>query len=204
MNKYKVLPVKIEEDADASKIARKPIIINAIGDTYVIDGDGVSGPDGLKDSNFSDAEVLHFKGDSKNGTLYRRVLLKFDISELVGVDFLRAEIKLFGVACQDMNGCTPAHIYEIDENAWDAKTVTYNNVPAAGKLIKSGMVGMGDTRIDVTELVNRKLAEGKTSFSVIMVGDDKEPMHVQFASSRNSRNQGPVRVDDRRYLERYN
>ena len=190
MKKYQVLPVVINP-GDEVRVEKKPIVGKTLGDTYVIDGDAVSGPDALKDSNFGDSTVLHFKGDSHSGTLYRRVLLKFDISSFVNVDFLRVVIKLLSVACQEMNECTPAYIYEMDENAWDANTVTYNNLPAAGKLIKTVMVGMGDNRIDVTDYVREKLAEGKTTISVMMVGDDKNPLHVQFASSRHAVGQGP-------------
>lgn len=189
MNKYKVLPVVVPDACENGK-AKKPIVIKTTEDTYVIDGQ--TEPNSLKDSNFSDANLLHFKADAKAGLLYRRVLLKFDISNLANEDFLRAEIKLCGVACQDMNGSTPANVYEIDENSWDYKTVTFNTVPAVGRLIKTVSVGLGDNRIDVTDFVKEKLAAGKTAFSVMLVGDEKsEPIHVQFASSRHGYTSGP-------------
>ena len=203
MQKYEVLPVKIKSSSEEKANVREPISICAIEDTYVIDGDAKSGPDALKDCNFSDSELLHFKGNTKNGMLYRRVLLKFDISGLVGVDFLRAELKLFGVLCQGGSDSIYAYIYEIDNDAWDASTVTYNTVPDLGKLIKTAVVGGGAARIDVTEFVKEKLNNGITTFSIILVGDEKDPIHVAFASTKRQGGKGPA-VEVSFTKERYN
>ncbi len=203
MQKYEVLPVKTKSSSNEKENVREPISVFAIGDTYVIDGDAKSGPNALKDCNFSDSELLHFKGNTKNGMLYRRVLLKFDISKLVGVDFLRAELKLFGVTCQGGSDSIYAYIYEIDNDAWDASTVTYNTVPALGKLIKTAVVGGGAARIDVTEFVKEKLNNGITTFSIILVGDEKDPIHVTFASTKRKGNKGPA-IEVCFTKERYN
>ncbi len=194
MKKYKVLPVRVLANDENKIVEKKPIVIKSLEDAYVINGDAVSGANKLVDSNFGNTEILHFKANDNTGCLYRRVLLKFDISKLANESFLHAEIRIFGVGCQSMTGCTPAYVYEVDENSWKQNEVTYNNVPQVGALITTADVGINHNIIDVTDYVKAKIAEGKKVISVLLAGDDKAPIHVQFASSRNSRNQGPVLV----------
>ena len=195
MKKYEVLPVKVDLNSTEFIEEKTPLEVKSIEDTYVINGDGASGPNGLKDKNFGSSEILHFKADDKTGTLYRRILLKFDISSLVNEPFLRAEIKMTGVSCQSMNDCANAFVYEVDENSWSQNEVTYNTVPEAGKLLTTAMLGMGANIIDITDYVKEKLAQGKYIISVLIVGDNsKAPMHVQFSSSRNKANNGPCIV----------
>lgn len=193
MKKYEVLPVKVIETSDKKK-EKKPLVLKSIEDTYVINGDATSGPNKLVDSNFGDSPVLHFKADDESGCLYRRVLLKFDISALANEEFIRAELKLFGTACQNMGGCTPMFVYEVDENTWSEKEVTYNTVPETGALVSTASVGAGHNFVDITDFVRDKLAVGKTVISLLLAGDNKEPIHVQFASSKNTSNAGPCVV----------
>ena len=194
MKKYEVLPVKVVGSAGIKEAEKKPLVVKSIEDTYVINGDAASGPNKLVDTNFGDSPILHFKANDKTGCLYRRVLLKFDISELSREPFLRAELRLFGTACQEMGGCTMAYIYEVDENSWNEKEVTYNTVPATGALIGKASVGMGHNLINITDYIKAKLAEGKKIVSVLLAGDDTTPIHVQFASSKNTGNSGPAIV----------
>lgn len=194
MKKYEVLPVKLVVNASERETKKKPLVIKSLEDTYVINGDMASGPNNLVDSNFGSSPILHFKANDKSGCLYRRVLLKFDISSLVKEQFVRAELKLFGTACQEMGGCTLAFIHEVDENSWNESEVTYNTVPVAGALIATASVGVSHNIIDITPFVKAKLAEGKKVISLLLVGDDKAPIHVQFASSKHPTNVGPTLV----------
>ena len=79
MKKYQVLAV----NTDNYVPVKKPIEIKATEDVFVINGDDEKGADSLRDVNFGDSQVLEFKADSKSGKLFRRVFLKFDISDNV-------------------------------------------------------------------------------------------------------------------------
>lgn len=193
MKKYEVLSVKVTDESE--KYEKRPVIVKSLQDTYVINGDAVSGPNALKDSNFGSSEILHFKADDGSGSLYRRVLLKFDISELVNEPFVRAELKMRCLGFQVMGGSTPMYVYDIDESAWDENSVTYNNVPKVGKLLKTAPIGDGVNYVELTDYVKEKLSVGKHVISVLLAGDDKEPLHAQFVSSKNkSYDEGPCIV----------
>ena len=148
MKKYDVLAVKAD-----GELSKKPVMLVATEDTYVIDGDDESGENALKDKNFGDSDILHFKADAKTGKLYRRVLLKFDISKLAGEAIKKVSLRLFGVGAQDPNGCTVARFFALDENTWDEKTVTYNTVPEIGEYITSAAVGKSFNYIDLSDYV---------------------------------------------------
>ena len=183
MEKYKVLPVKTD-----GEFTKRPIVLTATEDTYVIDGDEEYGANSLKDRNFGDSDTLHFKADAKTGKLYRRVLFKFDISKLAGEAVKKISLRLFGVGAEDANGCAVANVYELDENSWSEKTVTYNTVPAIGKLITTTKLGRSYNYVDLTDYAFEKLAEGKKQISFILVGDESKPFHVKLASSKSESN----------------
>ena len=189
MEKYKVLPVKIDE----SIVEKKPLVISSIEDCYVINGDEVSGSNQLRDSNFGASEVLQFKGDSKNGKLFRKVFIKFDLSGLVGEPVKRVSLRLYGVSAQGAEN-TDAFLYETDAEAWNEKEITFNNAPEEGKLITVAKAGKSHNFWDISDYVTEKLAEGKKIVSFVLIGDEKEPFHVQFASSRHGTEYGPSLV----------
>ena len=180
MEKYKVLPVKPDEKV----IDKKPLVINSIEDSYVIDGDDASGSNQLKDCNFGTCEVLHFKGNGKQGKLYRRVFLKFDISALIGEPIKRATLRLFGVGSEGA-GSTDAYLYEVDANAWKESEITFNNAPEAGRFITVAKVGKSHNFWNISEYITEKLKAGEKTVSFVLIGDEKAPFHVQFASSRH-------------------
>ena len=92
-NKIKTVKVIAGEKPDMS--------IASFEDTYVLNGqDGK--PMSCADMNFGGSDTLHFKGNDNSGCLSRRVLLKFDISELEGRDFVRASLCLKGIGAQQM------------------------------------------------------------------------------------------------------
>ena len=128
--KYEVLSVKKTAENE-----KAPIFIKAIEDAYVVNGDEEFGADALKDKNFCDSEVLHFKADAKNGKLYRKVLFKFDISAFEGEKLAKASLRLFGTGAQDANGTAVANIYDVCPKSWDEKTVTFNTTPDKGELV---------------------------------------------------------------------
>ena len=192
--KYEVLPVKVVGNADANAAEKKPLVLTAVEDTYVINGDAASGPNALKDSNFGSSPVLHFKSNDKSGCLYRRVLIKFDISRLANEPFVRAEMKLFSIACQTMNDSATVYVYEVDANSWNQNEVTYNTIPASGKLLTKTSVCMGFNVINMTDYIKEKLAAGETVISVLLGGDDAKPFHVQFASTKSTAACGPCIV----------
>ena len=179
MKKYEVLPVKADTEFE-----KKPIVLKAVEDTYVIDGDDESGANALKDSNFCSSDILHFKADGKTGKLYRRVLLKFDISSLAGENVKRISLRLYGVGAQDVNGTALANVYETCADSWDEKTVTYNTVPEKGEFVTSARLGKGYNYMDITDCVRKNLNEGKKAVSFLLDGDDSEPFHVKLASTK--------------------
>ena len=91
MISYKVLPVKPNTEFE-----KKPLVISSFEDVYVINGDDENGADSLRDRNFSDSEILHFKADTKNGKLCRRVLVKFDISAIELKNVKKVSFRLYG------------------------------------------------------------------------------------------------------------
>ena len=189
MKKYEVLPVKANKDLE-----KLPVAIKAIEDTYVIDGDEESGANALKDSNFCNSDILHFKANTKSGMLYRRVLLKFDISSIIGEPVKKISLSLFGIGAQDINGCAKMYVHEVDENAWSEKSVTYNTTPEAGVLVTESTLGKSYNFIDITDYVKEKLEQGKRVISFILIGDEKDPFHVKLASSKNTRFSVPTLV----------
>ena len=177
--KYEVLPV--EKSAENEKA---PIFLKAIEDTYVINGDEEFGADSLKDKNFYESDILHFKSDAKNGKLYRRVLLKFDISAIGGEKLAKVSLRLFGAGAQDANGTGIANVYDVCPKSWDEKTVTFNTTPDKGELVATAKLGRGYNYVNLTDYINKKLAEGKTVVSLLLDGEETEPFHVKLASTK--------------------
>jgi len=189
MKKYQILPVKANDEN-----SKKPLFLKSVEDTYVIDGDDESGANALRDKNFCDSDILHFKADPKNGKLHRKVLLKFDVSSVCDEPIKKFSLRLFGVGSQDPNGCAVMNIYEVDENAWNERTVTFNTVPAKGELVATANVGRSFNYIDISNLVKRKIKAGQNIVSLMLSGDDNEPFHVKFASSKNEGADGPALI----------
>lgn len=177
--KYEVLPVK-----KTAKFDKPPVFLTAVEDTYVINGDEEYGADTLKDKNFCDSDILHFKADAKNGKLYRKVLLKFDISALSGEKLGKVSLRLYGAGAQDPNGTGTAKIYDVCPKSWDEKTVTFNTTPEKGELVTSANLGKGYNYINLTDYINKKLTDGKTVVSLLLDGEDSEPFHVKLASTK--------------------
>ena len=188
MEKYKVIPVTVNRENE-----KAPVILPVMEDTYVVDGDDVSGANALKDSNFCNSDTLHLKGDAGIGLLYRRVLLKFDVSALAGITEGRALIRLHSTGIQN-SGTTNVSVYAIDSEAWSDKTVTFNTVPEVGELVATTLVGGGINYIDVSSYVKEQVNAGKTVVSFLLEGDRNEPCHVRFASSKNRFNQPQMAI----------
>ena len=179
MKKYEVLPVKANAEFE-----KKPVVLKAVEDTYVIDGDDESGANALKDSNFCDSDILHFKANSKNGMLYRRILLKFDLAAFVSDIPVKMSLRLFGVGAQDASGTAFANIYDVCPTSWDEKTVTYNTVPEKGELVATTKLGRGYNYVNLSDYISDKLAKGETVISLLLDGGDSEPFHVKLASTK--------------------
>ena len=181
-NKIKAVQVITEEKADMR--------IPSVEDTYVINGE--SAPMGSVDSNYGNAPLLHFKGNDGSGCLHRRVLLKFDISALDDADFVRASLSLKGVAAQSHDGAT-MYIYAIDPDSWKQNEVTFNTAPTDGEHIcTSYSAGNGGNLFDISDYLKRAVKEGRKIVSFLLVGDSRNPLHVQYASSRHGGEQGPA------------
>lgn len=185
--KYEVMPVKKSPAPE-----KKPMILASIEDTYVIDGDDKSGSNALKDKNFGDEDLLFLKGNKNSGKLYRRTLVKFDISKLENEPVKKVVMRLFAVSCENQTDGTTVYVHEVDENAWSEKEVTFNTVPAAGELVVTAKLAKNNNFIDITDYIKKKLAEGKKIISFILVGDDNAPGNIKFASSRNKDYKGPM------------
>lgn len=163
---------------------RMPVALRAIEDAYVINGDEGSGAGALKDKNFGDSPMLQFKADGKSGKLHRQVLLKFDISPLVGSMPVKANLRLYGVGAQDPSGTALVNLYEVEADSWNQKTVTYNTVPLKGPFVTSGRLGRSYNDIDISDYIRGKLSEGKNTVSFLLDGGEEAPFRVNLASTR--------------------
>ena len=187
--RYKVFSVKKSAEPE-----KKPIILEAVEDTYVVNGDDENGINALKDTNFGNSDVLFLKGNNNTGKMYRRILMKFDISSLKNEPIKKVTMRLFAVASELSNEQIPMYIYEVEESSWNQNEVTFNTVPDKGELVATATVAKNNNFIDLTDYIKKKINEGKDILSFMLVGDDKDPRNVRFASSKNTDNKGPSLV----------
>ena len=97
----------------------------------------------------------------------RRVLLTFDLSPLMGKTFARV---FFHPVYSAITGKDPmkCDLYRVVDD-WCAQTVTWNTRPALGEcFFRDGMVAL-DAEMDVTEELQRALANGEQTLSLCMV-----------------------------------
>lgn len=187
--RYKVFSVKKSAEPE-----KKPVILEAVEDTYVVNGDDENGINALKDTNFGNSDVLFLKGNNNTGKMYRRILMKFDISSLKNEPIKKVTMRLFAFSAELPDIQIPMYIYEVEENSWNQKEVTFNTVPEKGELVATATVAKNNNFIDLTDYIKEKINEGKDILSFMLVGDDKDPRNVRFASSKNADNKGPSLV----------
>ena len=134
----------------------------------------------------NNAEPLELKNASDGGDYDRQVFMTFDIAQFRDAGFkhflfLPSFIKV------DSWGICEFALYEVDADAWTTDTLTYATKPAFGKTISEKNVAGGLARIDLTDAVNKALADGKDkiSFAVVVTsGDSKDYSRINPKTTR--------------------
>lgn len=140
------------------------------------------------DTNFGDDPLAYARNDAEDPDGRTAVFLQFDLPDDWDPDDLL--VALLSVPVAPLNGGSEtvhAHLYGIDDNAWNESTLTWSNAPnlrqnaPAGNEIRHGVVtGAGETahilgqltasgavtrRVDVTDYLVRQ-AGGKAGFLI--------------------------------------
>ena len=137
------------------------------------------------DSNFGDDIYTITKNNNatEQGQYHRTSFYKFKISDLNKNQVGGAFVKIY---LDSHEGSTENNLslYEIDPNAWDEDTITWNNQPKRGDLIGKFKVidSAKNVYIDLTDYVNKKSLEGQQYISFSLVDDSKFNKNYQFES----------------------
>ena len=113
---------------------------------------------------------------SPEESLNRRILLKFDLSNIVLDNDMQVEFKL------PLRGNLIVHfdIYETDNN-WSGDTVTWNDV-SPKKLVLENVTSIGLSKIDATEYINSLLISGIKEISLMVIRketiDNETGVHI--------------------------
>ena len=151
--------------------------VYAIEDTYVQAGK-------TADENFGTSEMLDFKAvGAKPNEYYRITLLKFDVSEIGGIEYEKAYIELNCTVIESQNHPTRINVFGCYPGDWEEMKVTYNTLPEKEELLTSVVVtGTGTLRIDVTDYVKKLVKAGYKEISFWLEGDADSVRRLNFTS----------------------
>ena len=121
----------------------------------------------------NNAEPLELKNAS--GEFDRKIFMTFDLSEFQSIDFKRV---FFFPSFIKVDESMPIHfaLYEVDADAWNTDTLTYNTMPEIGRAISENNLAGGITKVELTDVIREALAAGKTclSFAIIVTTEGEE------------------------------
>lgn len=148
-------------------------------DAYVEAGSSAS-------TNFGSSKTLDFKATKATpDNFYRRIFLKFDISN-IDASFFSANLLLNCISAEAPGEAVNVKIYECDPNSWSENSITYNTMPSvseANYITTAIMAGSGQFSADLHSYILKCLEQGKTSISICLVGDNsKTPRRLTFDS----------------------
>lgn len=174
-----ILNINTKEAASAEANTDDSMIdLVASADTYVKNGD-------TGDDNFGASDNLEF--GAKNGpNLDRLMYFKFDISKISNPEFLTAEFRIESHFPEN-DSKIEYNLYDVDPDAWEEDTITFNDQPAHDSLILTySSVYMPTLVIDVTDYMKSKLAEGKKTVSFAVVGNYSTGTRIHFRSKEST------------------
>ena len=121
----------------------------------------------------NNAEPLELK--NAPGEFDRKIFMTFDLSEFQSIDFKRV---FFFPSFIKVDESMPIHfaLYEVDADAWNTDTLTYNTMPEIGRAISENNLAGGITKVELTDVIREALAAGKTclSFAIIVTTEGEE------------------------------
>ena len=114
----------------------------------------------------TNAEPLELK--NSNGDFDRKIFLSFDLSDFRGMEFKHV---FFLPSFTKVDERVPVDfaLYEVDADAWNGDTLTYNTMPPLGAAISENNRAGGINKVDLTEAVRAAMAAGKSKLSFAMV-----------------------------------
>ncbi len=117
-----------------------------------------------KDTNT--AEPFQLKEDG-SATYTRRAYFTFD---LTAIDKFAFKKVFFSPSFTSVDASKPLdfNLYSVDGSKWSTDTLTWNNAPAAGEVIGSGVAGALCV-VDLTAAVDKALSKGQTELSFVMI-----------------------------------
>ena len=159
----------------------------------------ICGGSSNKDTNFSGQEVIIVKNDPDSWGTARKGYLGFDISSVSYPAVSSAFVRLYCTSMQD-NIPHYAGIYECT-GEWEEDTITWNNAPAAGKLLSKTYIPTAEKTyyFDVTDYVNSCLAQGKNPSFVLQdeyVSDIGSGLRTDFSSVTGVKEPKLILIDE--------
>ena len=114
----------------------------------------------------NNAEPLELK--NSNCDFDRKIFLTFDLSDFCGEEFKRV---FFLPSFTKVDERVPVDfaLYEVDADAWNGDTLTYNTMPKIGAAISENNRAGGINKVDLTDAVRAAMAAGKSKLSFAMV-----------------------------------
>ncbi len=154
----------------------KITVINTKEDTYIEGGNNAY-------TNYGKSEMIDFKAKSDTvGALHRISLFKFDISDL-DEKITKATFSLKCTVMQDSSKPTLVDVYGCDPYSWEEKTVTYVDRPERETFVTTDdVVKTGVIELDITDYLNEAIVNGDDMISLMLEGDDSEPLRLNFQS----------------------
>ncbi|MBQ7292387.1 MAG: DNRLRE domain-containing protein [Clostridia bacterium] len=154
--------------------------IMASEDTYVSAGT-------KQNDNFSSDDILLLKSmpeGKEPDRYYRGILLKFNISELNGIDVTSATLELTCTAMEDTTIPTTVHVYSCNPADWDEETVTYNTRPEQEELEGTVIVtSKGKVKLNILDFLKICLKYGDSEIAFYLEGDPDSSKALNFATS---------------------
>ena len=153
------------------------ITLNPVADAYVRGGI-------YANTNFGTAVSLLTK-DITTSDVHRKSIIRWDLSGITG-KIVGAQVRLAGTAASQLGNESQASL--VADDTWSETAVTFNTMPAAGKLFAQWLPVTGQPVVfSVTpQVVDTLLGNGKLSLLISSTGDYGASGNVTYASRENA------------------
>jgi len=140
------------------------------------------------DTNYGASETLEVKQDH-SATYTRKSFLRYDFSDFLDNAVQQAKVKLY-IQAKGTDASRTVGIYGLSDTdgGWEEGSITWNNAPAPGTLLKQMNVSSTDTVVefDVTDFINSHMTNRIVSFMVAVDSPASSESHVNFLSRESA------------------